>query len=256
MREKREEGGGGKKEKRIKKMSSETEKTLKLILEELRAQRVQNAKILETLCKLTERVEDVEQKVRNLKEERKQENLGNCKILNIIQEDNFKLKETLHRMEKNDKKLNLIFYGLEENTQPDNSKIEKILGEKFGQHNIQIESTKRLGRARKDKRLDLIVKFKKREDRWKILQMKKEKLKDTPIFITEDLTFLERGRRKFLRDKAGDARIQGKKTFIKQDTLIVNGICYQVVESQGQMELVEIQGPKNDGEEGARARRK
>ena len=130
--------------------------------------------------------------------------------------------ELQHRQAKRN---NIIVTGVDEPEDGNENllqTIDDILQQKLGIESGPY-SVYRIGQKRPSHSRLIVIKFLNYDDKVKVLK-NKSRLKGSNIFIKLDLTFSQRSRRRTLLEMCKEAWSDGKKAFIRNDSIVVNGV--------------------------------
>ena len=191
--------------------------------------RQENSKLKEENKLLRERLAAIESKVELIKEEIKQEILGEINKKIEILFDNGKEQE-----EKKMRENNLVLYNAEESTKSepqdreseDEAFCRKLINDGVKMNDFSITRVIRLGRPRDDRKpRPLLVKLENSKQKWNILRNAKNLRNCSEIMrkviITPDKTIKERETDKLLRDELKKKREKGENNwFIKNGQLV------------------------------------
>lgn len=143
-------------------------------------------------------------------------------------EENTELKKRVNYLERKDKKNNLIIHGMEESDNENTIDLVKNLINNTLNIPLtipEINNTYRLGFKSSDKSrpiiLQLVSYIKKTE-----IYSKVQNLKNTGVYIRDDLTPSDREERKLLTEHLMEARSKNLSAKIKNHKLIVSGHAY------------------------------
>ena len=124
------------------------------------------------------------------------------------------------RIEKEERKRNVIIKGLKVGEGNAKMEIEKILNG-IGRM-VTVKELRRIRTTREDWGEMWLVSLDSGEEKRKIMEGKR-KLKGEKIWITEDLTFGERRRRWMMKNIARVEEGKGKKVWLGADRMQING---------------------------------
>ncbi|KAJ3646487.1 hypothetical protein Zmor_024073 [Zophobas morio] len=170
-----------------------------------------------------------------------EEKFEDCKTeLKTIKKENEELKitiaeqgERLENLEKETRKRNIVIKGLEdtavESTGDLQMKIEELIA-RIGvslNGSLDTNETFRLGKFREGKIRPILVKLQSFDKKIEIYK-KAKKLKDSNIWIDDDVTKTVQDIRRRLVPHLKVARQNGKKAFLKYDQLIIEGAKYGI----------------------------
>ncbi|CAG9822872.1 unnamed protein product [Phaedon cochleariae] len=179
---------------------------------------------------LSEKIEKVEQSTQSLCKTLKSEVATNKEEVQLLQEENKQLKTQLEKVERRQRHNNLVFYGIEEEaTETQYFLIETIVEITRQKLEVELKESEindifRLGKKTGHKRpvlISLLSHIKRQE-----ILKNGPKLKNTGIFIAEDLSESDLKERKILIGGLKEARNNNKKASIKGNKLIVDGEVY------------------------------
>ena len=133
--------------------------------------------------------------------------------------------ERLLSLERYSREYNLRFHNIPES--PGEDYLQKINGILANRLNLepQIENAHRAGARSGDKPRAIICKFVYRPERYKVIQKKRD-LKDG-VWITEDLIWEDREKKKKLKDVMKDAFERGKRPRFHRGKLYIDGTLYR-----------------------------
>ena len=137
------------------------------------------------------------------------------------------LKRTLEKVEKDSKRKNIIVSGIPET---DDEKINQVVDTFLKDQlkvNVSYESTMRIGRQKEDYARPIKICFLRQEDKWAAIKQRRL-LKESNIYINDDLTKSELSNSDLLRKYRNEAQKEGKKTFYKKGRLHIDGIPFMV----------------------------
>lgn len=152
------------------------------------------------------------------------------KKVELLETENKDLKAHLKETERKLRKRNLVFYGINEEGEENESdlivKIKNLVEEKLQIRTEYTDITNifRLGK-KSEKTRPILVEFLTQFIRKNIL-INRGKLKGTKIFIVEDLIPEDREVQKLLTENLKEARKLNKSAKIKGNKLIINGNTY------------------------------
>ena len=142
------------------------------------------------------------------------------------------LRDQINALERKSKDKSLRLVGYDETAEENPSEVvSKILKEKFDME-VQVETAFRAGKSKnvagKVHPRHLVFKVCKVEDKWQILQKKREALKDVNYFIVEDLTKSDLDYKAACKTTIDEARRQGKTCRFRNGKWFINGQMYRV----------------------------
>ena len=137
------------------------------------------------------------------------------------------LNEQINKIERKSRERNLRLVGYEEKHSEDcKTIVEEIIYMQLEVY-ANIETAHRTGKRQDHKPRHIIFRVQSMEQKFDILQIQKEKLKESGLFITEDLTrndLMEKIRLKPVIDKA---KQKGEKWKFKNGKLMIEGKIYK-----------------------------
>ena len=166
---------------------------------------------------LSEQGKSIEFMHDNIKEVKKQvsfTNKGHKQLLKKVETQNKELqdvKDTLNKLEQKSRENNLRLVGLKETHGEIPAELVKgILTDKFNLADVHVEAAHRTGKVKYQRGVQqlrhLIFKLLCRDDKHKILKMKKEVLKNEDYYITDDMTEADLAKKISLRPVIEDAK--------------------------------------------------
>lgn len=191
---------------------------LKEILEEMKWIRRENKETNKKLDELTGKMDE--------EREKKERELASLRAeMEELREQIADCKRREERREKHERRLNIIVRGIKEEEQENNNgtkeKISKIINEQLGLGNVRVECAERLGRKSGDRIRLVKAKLANELEKNEIMK-NKFKLKNTPIFVGDDLTYEQREGRRHLREKMAEARAKGETAYMRGDVLTIH----------------------------------
>lgn len=147
----------------------------------------------------------------------------------VLKKENSELKNRMNTLERQNKKYNIVVYGLceEQNEQDDTQKFLDL-----AKHELEIDysltdfrSIRRIGKKTKNNNRPLSVECMTQTQK-KIFLDKSEKLKDKKIYISNELSQADYQQRKNLYINLKRAKDLGLDAKIKGNALFINSISY------------------------------
>lgn len=227
-------------EKKRRTGDSEKDNILFDILEEIRGSRKDMNEIKTKISSIEEKMENMTGRMGEMEEEwRKRDEEGQRRMnemeknFDLLKKENEEMKRRWENLERSNKRLNIIIKGVREDNQHETKNqtkeiVQKLLGDRFSTDEGEIESAERLGRKFEGKNRNIIVKLGDMSEKIEILKKKKENLKNTNIFINEDLTKEERRIRGILLKRAKEERTSGNRATLRGNKLLINGTLYEL----------------------------
>ncbi|XP_071959990.1 uncharacterized protein [Antedon mediterranea] len=145
-------------------------------------------------------------------------------------DENYKRIKSLENevlsLERYTRSFNLRFGGIAENPEEVCTiTIDKIISSHFKKR-VPIENAHRIGRKGPKPR-HIIVRFQARPDRTDILKMARSCLKDSDIFVTDDLPYKDLNSKKQFKGIMKTAYEKGDRVLFKKGSLYINGKLYK-----------------------------
>lgn len=182
-------------------------------------------------------LEDIRQQMEQTRIELKQLRTGvyekietNSENIGKLQQENNRLQFRIDNLEANQRKKNLIFFGIQEERWEGRLDtydiVFQICGEFFNMflNENHIEEVFRVGRGRNR---PIIVKFASMHTKECIMSRLKN-LKGTKIRVDQDFSFEVRNKRKLLTPFMKEARLKGNFATLVNDKLKINGNVYDL----------------------------
>lgn len=208
--------------------------------------------LFEMLNQINKNLENLNTRMKTLEDNLASENkIKEERIENLegkierLERENKEMRERWDWREREERKLNILVKNHPEGEAEDTTTwIKHFFEETLRDNPIEISKTERIGRKSNYPR-PILVCLKKFEDKKLILENKKNICKKSDLYIEEDLTFKERRIKKFLLQKAREAKSENKKVRIMKYSILIQGTLYTTKENEdGSYYLQEI--PKND----------
>ncbi|KAJ8666134.1 hypothetical protein QAD02_007796 [Eretmocerus hayati] len=133
------------------------------------------------------------------------------------------LKRRIENGERRDKRKNIVITGLKMEEEDLKSNVENWIYETLNVEAILIKAWEVKARAGQG----IIGAECETETMKKDIMMNENKLKGQEIYIDKDLTWEQREIRRKLKEKAKEAKDQGKKAVVKGDILIIDSKIYR-----------------------------
>lgn len=180
-------------------------------------------RILEALGSLTQEVKELRKEQKEYREEVKELRREN----GSLREENTRLKskiegveEKIEKMERDGRRNNMVIQGIKVNT--DNQNLLKEMVEDFMENTLRVKISVRNARRINDH--ICLVELNNATDKEKVMKSKSKlkEMRDSKIFINDDMSKLEREIQAKVRNKAKEERSNGNRVKIGFQKVIVN----------------------------------
>lgn len=183
-----------------------------------------------------EQIREIREELRIMREERKEDierhraerEEWKSEISEVRKELSF-YKTRLERMEARERENNIIFRGVEETQEQENTNevVRNVIGNKMECANFKIGNAVRLGRKEEGRIRPILVKAENKEEKTRIFRMR-TKLKGTKIYVEDDLAREEREKRRGMLRRMQVLRGEGKNVYVRGfNKLMIDGKLYQ-----------------------------
>ncbi|XP_071943437.1 uncharacterized protein [Antedon mediterranea] len=138
-------------------------------------------------------------------------------------------KKKILNLERYSRSFNLRFGGITEEPNEDaTKKIKELLNKTLNLNDIVIETAHRTGKPStiSGKPRHIIVKFIYRPQRFEVLRRAKSIMKNSEMFVLEDMPVADIIKKRGLREVMKKAYEEGKKTVFRNGNLYINGKMY------------------------------
>lgn len=200
--------------------------------------------------RIENKIDSLQMEIKTLKQDNEEVKEQNRKLTAIIKDQDQKIIQ----MEKEHRKKNIVIYGIketdEENEAGQRKEVKSIVVEQMKTEldpAIDIVDTKRIGMKHSGKNRPLLVELRSYSKKLEIMNMKKS-LKESDIFIDEDLPKEIQQKRKQLLPYMKKAREGGEKAYLNYDKLKIGNNLYttedlQTVEEEIKRKNADTSGP-------------
>ncbi|CAG9822786.1 unnamed protein product [Phaedon cochleariae] len=192
---------------------------------------ITNNEIYELLKEVAESNKKIQKEISDLRQEFSKE-IEDLKSQNSnLQKENQELKNRIHAVERQNKKYNLIVYGVGEDIDDIANEIVRIINVvlKINCTQANFRNLHRIGKKIEGKSRSILlelISFQLKEDILRQCRKEGQELKKIGVSFCIDYTTEDYKKHKFLRRHLLDARQKGHTAIIRNDTIIINKETY------------------------------